>query len=215
MFDYIRKDLEQGSCLLEWDSSKGQAPAPLLKEKYAAERKKAKTMNFSIAYGKSAHGFSKDWGCSMEEAQEALNAWYKERQEVKRWQEKVKKDAGQFGWTVTLAGRYRSLVKYFTSKDRFRILSGLRAAINTPIQGGAADLMVGAMVKLYDNEEIRSKGWKMIHQIHDEVILEGPEEHAERILALVKSIMAHPLDQDLRVELEVDAKICNNWYESK
>ena len=215
MFDYIRKDLEAGTCLLEWDSSQGQAPAPLLKVKYAAERKKAKTMNFSIAYGKSAHGFSKDWGCSMEEAQEALNAWYKERQEVKQWQDKVKKDAGQFGWSVTLAGRYRSLVKYLTSKDKFVILAGLRAAINTPIQGGAADLMVGAMVKLYENEEIRSKGWKMIHQIHDEVILEGPEEHADRMLELVKSIMEHPLDSDLRVQLEVDAKICNSWYESK
>jgi len=68
MYDYIKKDIADGTCLLEWDHSKGQAPVPLVKEKYAVERKKAKMMNFSIAYGKSAHGFSKDWGCSLEEA---------------------------------------------------------------------------------------------------------------------------------------------------
>ena len=93
MFDYIQKDVDEGKVLLEWDSSKGKAPVPLLKEKYAAERKKAKTMNFSIAYGISAHGFSKDWGCTIEEAQATLEAWYKERKEVKDWQEKVKQEA--------------------------------------------------------------------------------------------------------------------------
>ena len=100
MFDYIQKDVDEGKVLLEWDSSKGKPPVPLLKEKYAAERKKAKTMNFSIAYGKSAHGFSKDWGCSLEEAQHTLEAWYKERQEVKQWQEKIKKIAFEKGWTI-------------------------------------------------------------------------------------------------------------------
>ena len=215
MYDYIRKDLEEGGCLLEWDSAQGKPPVPLLKEKYAAERKKAKTMNFSIAYGKSAHGFSKDWGCSMEEAHEVLEAWYKERKEVREWQEKTKDIAMKKGWSITLAGRYRNLTKYFIEKDKFKILSGLRAAINTPIQGGAADLMVGAMVKIYQNEEIREYKWKMIHQIHDEIIMEGPEEHSQRVLQLMKEIMGHPLDDDLRIELDVDAKICNNWYESK
>lgn len=57
--------MEDGTLLLEWDKDKGEAPFPLLKEKYADLRKKAKTMNFSIAYGKTAHGFSKDWNCSL------------------------------------------------------------------------------------------------------------------------------------------------------
>lgn len=69
--------------LLEWDKNKGKAPVPLLKEKYNALRKKAKTMNFSIAYGKSAHGFAKDWDCSIDEAKDTLEAWFKERKEVK------------------------------------------------------------------------------------------------------------------------------------
>ena len=215
MFDYIQKDVDEGKVLLEWDSSQGKAPVPLLKEKYAAERKKAKTMNFSIAYGKSAHGFSKDWGCSLEEAERTLEAWYKERQEVKQWQDKVKKIAVEKGWTITLAGRYRSLVKYFSEKSRQHLMAGLRAAINTPIQGGAADIMVGAMVKIYRDKQIKKLGWRMIHQIHDEIIFEGPEEHAKEVYDIAKKLMEHPLDQDLRVALEVDAKICNNWYESK
>lgn len=215
MFEYIQKDVNEGKVLLEWDYSKGTPPVPLLKEKYAAERKKAKTMNFSIAYGKSSHGFAKDWGCTMEEAEKTLEAWYKERKEVKEWQEHIKEEALQKGWTITLAGRYRSLIKYFKGKNKNLIAGGLRAAINTPIQGGAADIMVGAMVKIHRENTIREMGWKMIHQVHDEIILEGPEENAQKVYDLVKQIMEHPMDNDLRVALEVDAKICNNWYEAK
>ena len=65
MYPEIKKEVEDGTLLLEWDKDKGEAPFPLLKEKYADLRKKAKTMNFSIAYGKTAHGFSKDWNCSL------------------------------------------------------------------------------------------------------------------------------------------------------
>ena len=69
MYPHIQQELKNGSLLLEWDSSKGEPPAPLLKDKYANERKRAKIMNFSIAYGKTVHGFMKDWDVSMEEAQ--------------------------------------------------------------------------------------------------------------------------------------------------
>ena len=85
MYPKLKEEIEKGELLLEWDRSKGEAPAPLLKDKYSSERKKAKMMNFSIAYGKSAHGFSKDWGCSYEEAKEALDAWFADRKEVKEW----------------------------------------------------------------------------------------------------------------------------------
>jgi DNA polymerase-1 len=68
MYPEIKKEIEEGKCLLEWDSKQGQAPAPLLKDRFANERKKAKIMNFSIAYGKTVHGFMQDWNCSKEEA---------------------------------------------------------------------------------------------------------------------------------------------------
>lgn len=75
MFEHLRKEIDAGELLLEWDSSKGKAPAPLLKEKYGSERRKAKTLNFSIAYGKTVVGLANDWGVSQEEAQEILDAW--------------------------------------------------------------------------------------------------------------------------------------------
>lgn len=61
MYPYIRDAIDKGEVLLEWDSSKGKAPKPLVKDKFASERRKAKTLNFSIAYGKTIHGLAKDW----------------------------------------------------------------------------------------------------------------------------------------------------------
>lgn len=71
-----------GECMLEWDGE-GKAPVPLLKEMFASERRKAKVLNFSIAYGKTAHGLGKDWKVSMEEAQNTVNRWYADRPEVR------------------------------------------------------------------------------------------------------------------------------------
>lgn len=92
---------------------------------------------------------------------------------------------------------------------------GLRAAINTPIQGGAADIVIAAMVRIKRNEELKELGWDLLLQIHDELILEGPEENAKKALEIVKELMRNPLEEKLRVELEIDAKIGDSWYESK
>lgn len=134
MFPEIQDAITQGKCVLEWDSSKGQAPVPLLKDMFSALRKKAKTMNFSIAYGKSAAGFSKDWNCSIEEANETLKKWYSNRKEVESWQNSIKKIAIEKAFTQTLLGRYRNLSRKISEKKTF--MHALRAAINTPIQGG-------------------------------------------------------------------------------
>ena len=79
MYPNIREEIESGKLLLEWDKTQGEAPAPLLKEKYSDLRKKAKTMNFSIAYWKTSHGFAQDWECSLKEAEDTLRAWYADR----------------------------------------------------------------------------------------------------------------------------------------
>lgn len=184
MYPEIKKDIEEGKVLLEWDYSKGDPPAPLVKVKYAPERKKAKIMNFSIAYGKTAHGFANDFKCSVEEAQEVVDIWYRERPEVEKWQKQAKNIAKRKGWTKTLMGRYRNLSKFFESKRL--MYQGYRRAINTPIQGGAADVVIAAMVKIANDETIKRLGYKQLLQIHDEVILEGPEEHAEEALKRVR-----------------------------
>ena len=71
MFDHVKAAVDSGECLLEWDYNKGEPPAPLLKDKFGSERRRAKTLNFSIAYGKTIFGLSKDWGVSREEVRRA------------------------------------------------------------------------------------------------------------------------------------------------
>lgn len=120
------------------------------------------------------------------------------------------------GYTQTLMGRYRQLGRYFQKEGQKGWISfGLRASINTPIQGGAADIVIAAMVKIAQNKRIRALGWKLLLQIHDELILEGPEETSEEALGIVKACMEQPLQQRLLVDLEVDAKLVDNWLEGK
>jgi DNA polymerase I len=218
MFDYIRKALDDGECLLEWDYSKGNPPKPLLKDMFASERRKAKTLNFSIAYGKTAHGLSLDWGVDIKEAEAMLRKWYDARPEVKEWQDNAKKLALKVGITRTIMGRYRNLP---FGEDLGKKLSGTtqRASINTPVQGGAADIAMMAMNKINENLKLRRLGWILLLQIHDEVILEGPEETAEEAFAEVVKCMEEPWVFGLRqteVPLVVDGSYEHKtWYDAK
>jgi len=141
MYDYIQKAIDEGKVLLEWDSSKGKPPVPLLKDAFANERRRAKTLNFSIAYGKTVHGFAKDWDVSTEEAQATLLKWYADRPEVKNWQTETIKYAKKSGYTRTLLGRYRPLTPFINSRIPKQVAHAERAAINTPLQGGVADIV--------------------------------------------------------------------------
>ena len=218
MFDYIQKKVDEGEILFEWDYSKGDPPKPLLKDEYASERRKAKTLNFSIAYGKTAHGLSQDWGVTIEEANETLQAWYNARPEVLNWQKKTKKTARQKGVTRTLMGRYRQLPGA-KSNERKLIGQAERASINTPIQGGAADVAMMAMIKINKNEKLRRLGWILLMQIHDEMILEGPEETAEEAFEEVVKCMEAPWCfglEETAVPLLVDGSCAHkDWYDAK
>ena len=126
----------------------------MLKDMFASERRKAKTLNFSIAYGKTAHGLSQDyWGVSIKEAEDMLQAWYDSRPEVEKWQKKTKATARKTGVTRTLMGRYRNLPDAM-GKNQKLVGHSLRASINTPI-----------------HPKLKKLGWILLMQIHDEVIL--------------------------------------------
>ena len=105
--------LTAGDCLLEWDGPPGTTPpVPLLKDMFASERRKAKVLNFSIAYGKTAHGLSKDWKVSMEEAQETVERWYTDRPEVSRSEQAIQSLTGLQIFTIlplTKESIYRAL----------------------------------------------------------------------------------------------------------
>jgi DNA polymerase-1 len=115
-------------------------------------------------------------------------------------------------------GRFRYLHKYFEVPEKAKKSMknmAFRRAINTPIQGGAADIVIAAMIKIHSNERLREMGWKLLLQIHDELILEGPEESSTEALHIVKSLMEDPLPRKMLIALDVDAKVGNNWYECK
>jgi len=214
MYSHLSEAVARGDVLLEWDSSKGSPPVPLVKDKFTSERRRAKTLNFSIAYGKTAIGLSKDWGVSITEAQQTLDLWFNDRPEVRDWQRNTIEEARRTGYTRTLMGRYRSLPG-ITSNNRAIRGHAERAAINTPLQGGAADVVMMAMLRLHANERLRALGWRLILQIHDELIIEGPEESAEEARQILVETMAHPFQRNLLIELVVDASIGDNWAECK
>ncbi|XP_019193613.1 PREDICTED: DNA polymerase I B, chloroplastic/mitochondrial-like [Ipomoea nil] len=218
MYPHIREAIEQKRVLLEWDPQPGEdkPPVPLLKDAFASERRKAKMLNFSIAYGKTTVGLARDWKVSVKEAKETVDRWYSDRKEVLSWQEQRKSEAHQFGCVYTLLGRAR----WFPSlKKASSFLKGHieRAAINTPVQGSAADVAMCAMLEISKNPRLKELGWKLLLQVHDEVILEGPTESAEEAKAIVVHCMSNPFDGKnfLRVGLSVDAKCAQNWYSAK
>ncbi|KAL0302053.1 UNVERIFIED_CONTAM: DNA polymerase I A, chloroplastic/mitochondrial [Sesamum radiatum] len=178
MYPHIREAVDRKDVLLEWHPQPGEdkPPAPLLKDAFASERRKAKMLNFSIAYGKTTVGLARDWKVSREEAQETVDRWYSDRQEVLSWQEQRKNK-----------------------------------------HGSAADVAMCAMLQISKNARLKKLGWRLLLQVHDEVILEGPTESAEEAKAIVVDCMEKPFDGKnfLRVDLAVDAKCAQNWYSAK
>jgi len=133
-----------------------------------------------------------------------------------KWQSERKKEAHTSQCVHTLLGRARH---FPNMKSASSSLKGHieRAAINTPVQGSAADVAMCAMLEISRNSQLKKLGWKLLLQVHDEVILEGPTENAEEAKSLVVQCMSNPFDGKniLSVDLAVDAKCALNWYEGK
>ena len=179
---------------------------------------KNQILNFSIAYGKTKHGLSRDWGVSLQEAERTVEAWYRDRPEVKRWQEEQHALVKRRGWVTTLLGRQRQLPEASSaSSSNAAKAHALRAAINTPIQGGAADVAMLAMLELDRCATLKRLGWRLLMQVHDEVIMEGPAESAQEALVAVRHAMQQPFNGRnlLRCTLEVSSAIAGSWYEGK
>lgn len=215
MFDEVAAAVERGDCLLEREEGTCALNSPpLVKDVFSAQRRKAKTLNFSIAYGKTVRGLAKDWNVSDKEAKETVDLWYKERKEVSTWQKECIDFLYENHYVKTILGRRRHLPD-IASHDYKAQAHAKRAAINAPLQGSAADLVMAAMVNLHQNRVLSALGWKIILQVHDEIILEGPDESAAIAMPIVIDEMKNPIDFPLRVDLTVDAKSAKSWYEAK
>ncbi len=181
-----------------------------LKEVTKELRHHAKAVNFGIVYGQQAYGLSQELQISVKEAADFIDMYFKKYTRVKEYMESCKEKARKTGKTVTITGRER-LIPEIHSKNIMLKNAAERLAINTPLQGTAADLIKMAMLninKLFEKQQILGS---MILQIHDELIFEVPDFEIMRVEPLVKNAMENVFK--LKVPLIVDIAIGKNWKE--
>jgi len=212
MFEDVREAVDSGKYAL--DSSHGDG-LPLVKDHFFVQRQRAKILNFSLLYGKTAFSLANEWGTGKAEAEEIINRWFNAFPEIRDWCEKAKADASKGGCARTLLGRARPLPGIRDANQWMR-QHAERAAMNTPVQGSAADIVAAAMLRFENCDRLRNElGFRQVLQIHDEVVLEGPEEHAHAACEEVVRLMEDPLLFRLSVPLKVDARVTRTWHEGK
>ena len=173
-------------------------------------RRAAKVINFGILYGMSPHGLSVATGMTREQAQHFIDEYFKLRAPLLDYMNHLKEKAHKDGYVETLFGRRRPMPDIHSSNFVVR-QAAERAAINMPIQGTEADLMKMAMVKIDDVLRSQHNDCHQLLQIHDSILVECPEEVADRIAELLKETMENIYE--LPVKLTVDTTIGNNWGE--
>ena len=176
------------------------------------QRSNAKAVNFGIVYGISSFGLSKDLGISRNEAKEYIDEYFKTYPSIKDYLNGLVDNAKQDGYSITLYGRKRP-VPELTSSNFMQRQFGERIAMNSPLQGTAADIIKIAMINVYKRLIQSNLKSRLILQIHDELLIEtapGEEDEVKRILSEEMEGAAQ-----LKVPLEIDIHSGNNWYEAK
>ena len=176
------------------------------------QRRNAKAVNFGIVYGISSFGLSQGLSISRREAQEYINQYFKTYPKIKTFLDGLIESAKEKGYAVSLFGRIRPIPE-LKSKNYMQRSFGERAAMNSPIQGTAADIMKIAMNRVYARLRREVPEARLILQIHDELLVEAPEGKAEQVQTILTEEMKHAAD--LKVTLETDCHIGRNWYEAK
>ncbi len=172
-------------------------------------RRKAKTINFGIIYGMTEYGLMSRLSITEEEAREYIQKYFNRYPGVKRYLKFLIDDAYKKGYTTTIFGRKRYLKELGSSNARIRSL-GERFAVNTPIQGSAADIMKLSTVVLFDRLGSAGIDSNIILHVHDELVLELKEEDFDKIKNIVIESMENCVS--LKVNLRVDIKTGKNWY---
>ena len=175
-------------------------------------RSRAKAVNFGIVYGISDYGLSRDIGVSRKEAGQYITNYFIKYHGVKEFIDGVVKEAHRQGYVTTLFGRRRYLPDINSSNFNKRSFAE-RTAMNTPIQGTAADIIKKAMIDVHNVLQREKLQSRILLQVHDELILEVPEYEVEQVAAIVKQAMQQSVT--LQVSLIVDVKIGKNWAQAK
>ncbi len=175
------------------------------------QRRNAKAVNFGIVYGISSFGLSQDLSIDKKEAAEYIEAYFQTYPDVKQFLDKLVRNAKEQGYVTTMFGRRRPIPELTSSNFKERSF-GERVAMNSPIQGTAADIIKIAMIRV--NNALQKQGLRsrLILQIHDELLIEAYQEEVEQVKAILKKEMEAAAE--LSVELEIDMNQGKNWYEA-
>ena len=175
-------------------------------------RRQAKAVNFGIVYGISDYGLSQNLGITRKAAQQYIDTYFEKYPGVKNYMEEIVREAKEQGFVETLYHRRRYLPEINSRNFNLRSFAE-RTAINTPIQGSAADILKIAMIEL--NQRMKEEGLEavMLLQVHDELVFEVPESELETLDKLVKEVMEHAVS--LEVPLITDSSWGATWYEAK
>ncbi len=183
-----------------------------LEEVTSLQRRNAKAVNFGIVYGISSFGLSQDLSISRKEAADYIEQYFATYPGVKAFLDKLVVDAKENGYTTTMFGRRRPIPELSSSNFMQRSF-GERVAMNSPIQGTAADIMKIAMIRVWRGLKEAGLGSKLILQVHDELVIEVHAEEVEQVRAILTKEMKSAAA--LAVSLEIDLHTGENWYEAK
>ena len=176
------------------------------------QRRHAKAVNFGIVYGISEFSLAEDIGVSRYEAREYIDNYLETYHGVRDYMKNIVAEARETGYTTTLYGRRRYIPELKSSNYNIR-QGAERIALNTPIQGSAADLIKLAMIRVENALNQHYPQAKLLLQVHDELIVECPEDIAEAVADLVSTEMEQVAA--LRVPLTAEAKYGKSWYDAK
>ncbi|MCB1139948.1 MAG: DNA polymerase I, partial [Leptospiraceae bacterium] len=175
------------------------------------QRSRAKTVNFSIVYGVTDFGLSRNLGIGRKEAQELIDRFFETYPGVRKYMDETIQFAEKHGYVETLSGRRRQIPE-INASNRFRKEGARRTAINTPIQGTSADIIKMAMISIREKMDAKKYRSSMILQVHDELLFDALPEEKDELVKMVKKEMESALKLD--VPLRVDAGEGKNWDEA-
>ncbi|MGL4696895.1 DNA polymerase I [Enterococcus larvae] len=175
-------------------------------------RRQAKAVNFGIVYGISDYGLSQNLGITRKQAQQYIDTYFEKYPGVKKYMEEIVREAKDKGYVETLYHRRRYLNDINSRNFNLRSFAE-RTAINTPIQGSAADILKLAMINMADRLEKEQLEATMLLQVHDELVFEVPENELDKLKEIVKEEMENAVS--LHVPLITDSSWGKTWYEAK
>ena len=183
-----------------------------INEVTSQQRSNAKAVNFGIVYGISDYGLSEQLGISIKKAKQYINEYLEQYSGIKNFMDNITEKAKEQGYVETLFNRRRYIPELKSNNYMVRQF-GARVAMNTPIQGTAADIMKIAMINVYNEIKKRGLKSKIVLQVHDEMMIEAPVSEVEEVKKIVVDLMQSATKLDVPLIAQISS--ADNWYDCK